>query len=135
LEVNEDGDFIGHKKVNTLEKWLHNYGVEIQPQKYLDRVKAFIDRLNQNGFNMIPYRKLIDVEIAGQNFIESVDQGLLFQLYVPKKRIWSNELDKFIVLFRDFASNMTSEDVKVIQNQRLVFWKKQLKYLKRLYLN
>ncbi len=117
LEVNDEGDFISLKIENTLEKWLQEYGVNIQPHEYLSNVNNFIDGLNQNGFNIVPYRKLIDVEIAGQNFIENSDQGLLFRLYVSNKRIWSNEFDKFVILFRDFASNMTSEEVKIVQNR------------------
>lgn len=116
-EVNEEGDFIGIKRVNALEKWLNDYDVQIDSTTYIRNVEQFIDRLNKNGFNITPYRKLIEVEVAGQNFIESSDQGLLFQLYVPNKRIWSNELDKFIILFRDFASNVTNEEVKVIQDR------------------
>lgn len=117
LEVNDEDDFIGYKRVNTLEKWLHDYEVESSSENYIERVKVFIGELNDSGYNIVPYRKLIDVEIAGQNFIESVDQGLLFQIYIPNKRIWSNEFDKFIILFRDFASNVTSEEVKVIQGR------------------
>lgn len=118
LEVNDEDDFIEHKKgENKLEEWLSKHSIDIPAIEYLDRVSNFTKGLIKREFNVIPYRKLVDIEIAGQNFIESIDQGLLFQLYVPNKRLWSNELDKFIILFRDFASNMTSEDVKVIQNR------------------
>lgn len=118
LEVDEEGDFIGYRKVdNSLEKWLFNYEDKTNPKEYLGKVSNFIQKINKEGLNVIPYRKLVEIEIAGQKFIENIDQGLLFQLYVPKKRIWSNELDKFIVMFRDFASNVTNDDVKVVQNR------------------
>lgn len=118
LEINEEGDFIGYRKAeHSLEKWLIEYHDKTNPQEYLTKVTNFIQKLNMQGININPYRKLVEIEIAGQKFIESIDQGLLFQLYVPKKRIWSNELDKFIVMFRDFASNITDDDVKVVQSR------------------
>ncbi|MBD0401818.1 hypothetical protein [Flammeovirga sp. EKP202] len=118
LEVDDEGDFIGYRKVdNSLEAWLIKYQDKTSPKEYLIKVANFIHRINKQGLNIIPYRKLVEIEIAGQKFIESIDQGLLFQLYVPKQRIWSDELDKFIVMFRDFASNVTDDDVKVVQNR------------------
>ena len=112
-----NGDFV-HKEIFTnLQTWLLQNELWYEVDEYIERLYDFINSLNNDSFNLSPYRKLIDINVAVQVFIESVDQGLLFQLYIPNKRIWSKELDKFIVLFRDFASTIIDDDVKLVQNR------------------
>lgn len=67
--------------------------------------------------NVLPYEKIIDIEISGQNFIEYLTEGLLFRIFVPNERIWSNEFDKFIVLFKDYAANISNIKLKIIQDR------------------
>lgn len=65
----------------------------------------------------MPYEKLIDIEISGQNFIENIAEGMLFRVYIPNERIWSNEFTKFINLFRDYSSAFSNEEFKISQNK------------------
>ena len=118
LDIDEEDDFISSfRGVSTLDEWLKRECLNINPNEYEETVRAFVKDINKSGFNVIPYRKLVDIEVAGQNFIESIDQGLIFRVYVPNDRLWAKELDRFVILFRDYASATTNSDIKVVQNR------------------
>lgn len=116
FEIDNENDYLYYSKRN-LASWLAFENIEESEQKYLSKVREFIKQLNLDSLNVLPYEKLIDVEISGQNFIENIAEGLLFRIYVPNERIWSNEFDKFITLFRDYASNVSNIDLKITQNR------------------
>ncbi len=115
FEVDSKDDYLYYSETE-LENWLTVHGIEESEAEYLKRVTDLIKRINID-LTALPYEKLIDVEISGQNFIENVAEGLLFRIYVPNDRIWSNEFDKFITLFRDYASNIANEELKITQNR------------------
>lgn len=118
LDIDDEDDFVStFSGDSSLETWLKQKGISTDSDIYEVKVKEFVKDINRAEFNVIPYRKLVDIEIAGQNFIESVDQGLIFRVYVPNERLWARELDRFVILFRDYASTAVNSDVKVIQNR------------------
>jgi len=115
FEVDDKKDYLYYRETQ-LKNWLENQDIEEPEADFLNRVIKLIKRINIE-LTALPYEKLIDVEISGQNFIENIAEGLLFRIYVPKDRIWSNEFDKFITLFRDYASNIANEELKITQNR------------------
>lgn len=105
-----------NKAPNSVKIWLYRHSVESTEEEFLEKVKNLITRLN-NDLKVLPYEKLIDIEIAGQNFIENIAEGLIFRIYIPNERIWSNEFTKFINLFRDYSSTFANEELKILQNK------------------
>lgn len=99
-----------------LDAWLKTNKVSQSEEEFLKLIRETIKIMNDQ-LNILPYEKLIDIEIASQNFIEHVAEGLIFRIYVPNDRIWSNEFDKFIILFRDYASTIANEELKITQNR------------------
>ena len=116
FEIDNLTDFI-HYSATDLKSWLYQECIEESEVNYILKVRNFIKELNDDSLNILPYEKLIDVEISGQSFIENIAEGLLFRIYVPKERIWSNEFDKFITLFRDYASIVSNKELKITQNR------------------
>ncbi len=115
LKVDNKDDYFYYRE-KELDSWLNFNGIENTEGSYIKKVRALIGDIN-NKLNVLPYEKLIDIEISGQNFIENIAEGLLFRIYIPNERIWSNEFDKFITLFRDYASNVSNKELKIIQNR------------------
>ncbi len=116
FELDEKEDYLYYSK-RDIRSWLQFHGIEKNETEFIEKVRVFIKELNKGDLNVLPYEKLIDVEISGQNFIENIAEGLLFRIYVPNERIWSNEFDKFITLFRDYASNISQQELKITQNR------------------
>jgi len=115
FEVDDKEDYFYYRE-KELKTWLYQYGIEETEAEFVNGVTSLIKKISTE-LTALPYEKLIDVEISGQNFIENVAEGLLFRIYVPNDRIWSNEFDKFITLFRDYASNIANEELKITQNR------------------
>lgn len=102
--------------VNNVTNWINDNELECSEDEYLEKVSNLIVHLN-NELKVLPYEKLIDIEISGQNFIENIAEGMLFRVYIPNERIWSNEFTKFINLFRDYSSVFSNEELKILQNK------------------
>lgn len=99
-----------------LSDWLRWKGIDDSCDNYLYKVKKLTNKIN-NELNVLPYEKIIDIEISGQNFVEYLTEGLLFRIFVSNNRIWSNEFDRFIVLFKDYAANISNVKLKIIQDR------------------
>lgn len=115
FDIDEQNDYLKYN-YSKLSNWIRYQDINEEEEIYFKKVNEFIKYLNEN-FNILPYERLIDVENAGQNFIENSAEGLLFRIYVPNERIWSSEFDKFINLFRDYASSVANIELTVKQNR------------------
>ena len=105
-----------YSNASKLEFWLNENDEEINEEAFLLKVRNLIKKLN-NNIKILPFEKLIDIENAGQNFIENIVEGLLFRIYIPNERIYSNEFSKFIMLFRDYSSIVSNTELKIVQNK------------------
>lgn len=81
------------------------------------KLKDLIYKFNQLDLNVIVYETLVDLEIFSQSFIDNISQGLLLRFYIPNDKFGSTELDKFIVLFKDFISGATNKSINITQNR------------------
>lgn len=115
LEVDDKDDYFYYHNEN-LQTWLHLNDCEANEEDYAFKVRKLIGKIN-NTLTILPYEKLIDIEIAGQSFIENTSEGLLFRIYIPNDRIWSREFEKFINLFRDYVSNVSKKELKISQSK------------------
>ena len=100
-----------------LERWIMQRGQFFEPNEYSLKMSSFLKELNTSKWNVVPYRTLLDIELTGQNFIESHGQGLLFRIYVPINKLWSNEIDKILSLFREYTSNVIGKEINLTQNR------------------
>lgn len=102
---------------SALDSWckLHNYP-RTPEQAYYD-MSGVVETMVKNGFNIVPYKKLIDIDTSGQSFIENTINGLVLRVYVPNERLWSRELDRMMTLFRDYVSEVSNKSVQLFQNR------------------
>ena len=66
------------------------------------------EMLSEHGVNILPYKRNAEVTVMAETFLIETEQNLIFRLYVPTGRLWSNESDKLIQLFRDYLSKVAS---------------------------
>ncbi len=88
-----------------------------QKREFDSKLKALIDAFNIQDLNIAVYETLVDLEISSQSFIDNISQGLLLRFYIPNDKFGSAELDKFIILFKDFISTVTSKSINITQNR------------------
>lgn len=105
---------------DNLKSWLFNNQVDLTEDEYLTKVNNLIKSFGKQNLYILPYEKLIDIENAGQEFVNNLTEGLLFKIYIPNQKMWSNEFDKFITLFREYASSISGKEL-IIKQQRTDF--------------
>lgn len=72
-------------------------------------------RLSELGFELIPYRRNVELTVLASSFIEEVDQGLLFRMYVPSGQMWAEESNRLLGLFRDYMHRIGHLEVTLKQ--------------------
>ncbi len=82
--------------------------------KDLDKVLNAIEDLE---LNLMPYTRNAQVTVLAESFLQDTEKNLLFRLYVPSARMWSNETDKLLQLFREYLSNIGHSLVRLDQQR------------------
>lgn len=80
--------------------------VEIPEQIRIDVNRMMASR----RINALPYRTNAERSILAGKFLEDLDRHLLFRVYVPRGRLYAEEADVMIGLFRDWL-NQTGRNV------------------------
>ena len=122
-DIDEDADEDWQEKIyrkpqyaSSLSFWLYRNNIDVSKEEYFCRIKSLIKKIITE-LNVVPYEKIIDINITGQSFIENIIEGLLLKIAIPNERLWSNEFDKFITLFRDYVSFTSKEELKIVQSR------------------
>ncbi len=79
-----------------------------------DRTLVF-DYLSESGVNVLPYKRNAEITMMAETFLTETEQNLIFRLYIPTSRLWSNESDKLIQLFKDYLAKVASIKVRLDQ--------------------
>jgi hypothetical protein len=69
------------------------------PAEFLEQVNTF---LRTCKLDLMPYKKNADVTVIATEFLKDALEQLLFRIYVPQGRLWANEIDRLLQLFRDY---------------------------------
>lgn len=71
--------------------------------------------LAEYDIQVLPYKRNAEVTVMAQTFIAETEQNLIFRMYVPSGRLWSNESDKLLQLFRDYLGKVAGLKVRLDQ--------------------
>lgn len=97
------GDF----KSGEREEWRHQPSAESRT--------AALSLLEKHKIRVMPYRRNAEVTTMAASFLDETEKHLVFRLYVPHGRLWSNESDKLLQLFRDYLAKVASITVRLDQ--------------------
>jgi hypothetical protein len=75
------------------------------------------DLLIKHGINVLPYRRNAELTVMASTFIADTEEGLLFRVYIPSGRMWSNETDRLLQLFRDYLMRVGHLSVRLDQQR------------------
>lgn len=108
--------FDSYERGWTFEKWYEEHHVK-NKRHHAAAMQAAVARLRTGLVRLAPYRTRSELLLAAQAFLNDFDRGLLLRLYVPHGRLWANELDKLLVLFRDYLKRVVAEDINLDQHR------------------
>jgi hypothetical protein len=80
----------------------------------LDKVLEAIESLE---LEIMPYKRNAQVTVIAESFLQETEANLLFRIYVPSGRLWSNETDRLLQLFREYLSNVGDIAVRLDQQR------------------
>lgn len=74
-----------------------------------NRVHAMFER---HGVTITTFKKNAEMSILAATFIDDVQSNLLFRLYVPKGRIYEDELARLLEMFHEWLGSVKSHTVR-----------------------
>jgi hypothetical protein len=80
----------------------------------LDSIFAWF---NSIGIELTPYKKNAEVTVLSESFLIDTEKNLIFRLYIPNGRIWSNEADRLLQLFRDYLGRVNHLTTRLDQRR------------------
>jgi hypothetical protein len=72
-------------------------------------IQAFFDRLN---LNVVAYEKNVELSVITSEFVEQHHSNLLFRFYIPRGRMFSDQVDPLLNIFRDYINRTAGINVK-----------------------
>jgi len=76
-----------------------------------------LNMLQSFNLELVPYKRNAQVTVLAESFLQDTEKNLLFRLYVPSSRMWSNETDRLLQLFRDYLSTIGHLSVRLDQQR------------------
>jgi TIR domain len=76
---------------------------------------ASIKQLESYNLNIMPYRSNAEVTVMAISFLKETEQNLIFRLYVPSGRMWANETDRLLQMFRDYLTRVGHLEIRLDQ--------------------
>jgi hypothetical protein len=73
--------------------------------------------LREHGLNVVPYERNADLTVVATEFLKDELEELLFRVYVPTGRLWANELDRLLQLFRDYLLQTGRKGIRLEQTR------------------
>lgn len=80
----------------------------------LDKVLKAMENLD---LEVMPYKRNAQVTVIAESFLLDTEANLLFRIYVPSGRMWSNEMDRLLQLFREYLSNVGHVAIRLDQQR------------------
>ena len=83
-----------------------------------------IEFLSAYGIIIVPYNKNVELVVVASSFVEKNESNLIFRIYVPSERMWANEAEKLLQLFREYLQKVSGLNVRHDQyrtNQGVVY--------------
>jgi len=127
-EVQIDGinpELIDPELAENYEYGLYDYDyIDFFDPLSTEVIREVTGLLATHGITIIPYNKNVELVVIASKFVEQNDSNLIFRIYVPSERMWANEAEKLLQLFREYLHKVSGLNVRQEQhrtNQGVVY--------------
>lgn len=93
------------KKIEPLFEQIQRDFVEKQTEQ-TQRVKQLLKFLQESKVEIIPYRNRKEISLRVHYFLDGIDKGVFFHLYVPNGRYQEDQLASFFRLFESYMQRV-----------------------------
>jgi len=74
-----------------------------------------LELLEKHNIEIIPYQKNVELSLIASSFVDQNEHNLIFRIYIPSERMWANEAEKLLQLFRDYLHKVAGVEVKQLK--------------------
>jgi hypothetical protein len=82
-----------------------------------ESLNALLGFFRAHGVELVPYKRSAEITVVAISFLEDMERNLIFRLYVPARKMWSAEADRFLQLFQDYLSRIDRLRVRLDQKR------------------
>ena len=86
---------------------------QFRPYPPRDLLESVLSWLEPYGMELILYKTNAEVTVLAESFLLDTEKNLILRLYIPTGRMWSNEADRFLQLFRDYLDRVEHLTVRL----------------------
>ena len=94
--------------------YMDHFGFNLPDEATLQESRALFQRFQ---ISLIPYKTNADVTVMATQFLEDALGNLIFRVYVPIGRLWANEIDRLLSLFRDYLLSTGRKGVRLDESK------------------
>ena len=91
------------------------YWPDVHHQPSEEARTSVFKMLAEYDIRILPYKRNAEITVMAETFLAETEQNLIFRLYVPTGRLWSNESDKLLQLFREYLAKVSTIKVRLDQ--------------------
>ena len=88
-----------------------HYNEMFQPPDF-QIVGEVLSLFERHDISIIPYQKNVEMTLIASSFIDKNESNLIFRIYVPSERMWANEAEKLLQLFREYLHKVSGLNVR-----------------------
>ncbi len=111
-------EFIRHRVGDIadeeIDMYMAHFGFKLPDEQTLNEASALLQRFQ---ISLIPYKANADVTVMATRFLQDALGNLVFRVYVPSGRLWANEVDRLLGLFRDYLLSTGRKGVRLDQSK------------------
>ena len=85
--------------------------------KAIKSMKQIIDNIYEKGLNIVTFKYSNDIVRYIRDYIENMDQSVVFRSYILKDQIWANELEDFLSLFQEYVTKIRGVNISFEQRK------------------
>jgi hypothetical protein len=109
-----EGLLLKKEEIRNPDEDLEPYWTDLPDEQIIDHVNNLI---SSYSLNILPYLTSAEVTISAQKFLDEVDEGLIFRVYMPSGHLWEHEIEKILILFREYLSKISGQNIRLNQTR------------------
>ncbi len=71
--------------------------------------------LEDTGIDITPFGRTAEMNVLSEHFLIETEKNLIFRMYIPKGRIWSEQTERLLQLFKDYLGRVSKIKTRLDQ--------------------
>jgi len=79
----------------------------VNSQLSTETALSVLEWLEEIGIDITPFSRTAEMNVLSENFLIETEKNLIFRMYIPKRRIWSEQTERLLQLFKDYLGRVS----------------------------